>query len=139
MNTKLLEKTIKSIEEEPRRLDMKCWAKKVNPNNDANPPCGTKACIAGHVAFVNRKLYFYEFNGAAIKNFPGIHIDTYAQEALKLDSDQAGRLFYFKNWNDAVGWPRKFSVAYNKAKTAKQRAKVAVARIRHFIATKGQE
>ena len=139
MNTKLLEKTIKSIQEEPRGLDMRYWAKQVNPTNPKNPPCGTKACIAGHVAFCSGKLAFNENGFSKIKGEPNMFVANWAREALKLNSEQADRLFYFARWNEGIGWPKQFSVAYNKAKTAKQRAKVAIARIRHFIKTEGEE
>ena len=139
MNTRLLRKVIKSIKEEPRRLKMQSWGQKVRPSNPKNPPCGTKACIAGHVAFCSGQLAFNKSGLAEIKDNPGIGIMEWAEDKLDLSRTQTGKLFFFQCWNGGVGWPRKFSTAYNKSKNAKQRAAVTIKRIEHFIRTGGEE
>lgn len=77
------------------------------------PPCGTAACIAGWANLFTK--YFDESSS--------IH----AQQVLGLDENEAESLFYDDNW------PEPFRTRYQKAKTPKQRAKIACQRIDHLI------
>jgi hypothetical protein len=147
---RLLRKVAAHILEEPRRLKMGDWIETFNPEfkEDNIPPCGTQGCIAGWAAVLTDKNI--KANDKGILQIPEDYYDDVennAAEALGLTIDQANRLFYFKEWevnydDDAyayVGWPTKFSKAYEKAKTAKTKAKITVQRIEHFITTNGAE
>ena len=47
INVPLLRKIKRHIQEEPRRLKMRFWGRKVDPLGRGKPPCGTQACLAG--------------------------------------------------------------------------------------------
>lgn len=119
MNTRLLRKVAKHISEEPRRLAMSIFADTGNTGDNA-PPCGTIGCIAGWASILT---------GTSAADAD----DLTGRAALKLTLLEARRLF----WTD--GWPDDFSRRYWTAKTCKGRASTAVARIEHFIKTKGAE
>lgn len=58
VNVKLLKKVRKMIVEEPRRLYMPLWGAKVATlkfHSIADPPpCGTVACLAGHIILASK-------------------------------------------------------------------------------------
>jgi hypothetical protein len=127
MKTKLLREVAKHIAEEPRRLNMHLISTRVDPSRHEAPPCGTVGCIAGWACMLS-----------------GMGIDEAnwrkGEEILGLTSDQSMKLFDFPTtdgFND--GWPRKFGKRYVNAKTPRGRMLATVARIEHFIATKGAE
>lgn len=136
MKTRLLKKVAEHIKEEPRRLDMEKWTDVVDPVYADSPPCGTVGCIAGWACMLNGD-----------KPTPGggsqIYFFSRGQELLGLTKDQADRLFTAPalafEWKSAPTWPKKFARRYEKAKTPKGRASATLARIEHFIATKGRE
>ena len=142
MNVKLLRKVEKRILAEPRRFDMMTFGDKLDKEaiealGEEAPPCGTVACIAGHVDWMTHPRLFAA--SVAIDRFA--RDDSIAERAAKelglgfeLSQDTyAGRLFFDDEW------PKKFQAAFSKAKTPLQRAKVAVKRIEHFIKTNGKE
>jgi hypothetical protein len=88
------------------------------------PKCGTIACIGGWLAILNAK------NPKRVKTF---NVRTLAT-VLGVTRKQVFRLIAF-TWTSTNGWPARFSNRYKEAGTAKQKAKVAVQRIEHFIRT----
>ena len=134
MNVKLLRKVQKFLLAEPRRFDMSQWIAPAD-NEEANvlkpPPCGTACCIAGAAFMIDRKI---KPRGAPERqDIQSTSIGFAAAKALGLNEDQTNRLYY------TSGWPMKFEEAYEEAETPLQRAKAGVARIEHFIKTKGAE
>lgn len=110
------------------------------------PICGTQACLAGETVLAFKKATIDPKNGGLI--FPsspcsgGYLAELLAQEILDLDREQKNRLFKFKSWrseSEDCGWPANFETAYGEAETPKKRLDVAIARVKHFIATNGAE
>lgn len=134
MNTRLLRKVQRHILEEPKRYDQDRWLIRgdeatihLEPNDV--PACKTVGCIAGWVCVLGKSIPKLAYNS-------GIR----AKKLLGLTTGQADRLFAPILYADANHcWPEKFETKYRKANTAKKRAKVAAARIDHFIKTKGAE
>jgi hypothetical protein len=132
LNVRLLRRVQKHIEAEPRRMKMKLWLDR-NPferERSALPPCGTTACIAGWALILSGKHLRREVNYLA-----------QGQKILGLTRDEAGNLFVVENW------PENFRRKYNTdsesllasmvpAKDIRKNARVAVARIEHFIKTR---
>lgn len=140
MNVKLLRKVEKRILAEPRRFDMMTFGDKLDKEaiealGEEAPPCGTVACIAGHVDWMTHPRLFAA--SVALGDYDDSIVERAAKElGLGFDPSQdtnAGRLFFDDEW------PKKFQAAFSKAKTPLQRAKVAVKRIEHFIKTNGKE
>jgi hypothetical protein len=122
LNVKLLRKVQKHIMKEPKRLLMGEWlvtkSKKVPQfENDAGewehfPKCNTAACIAGWAVMLHDK------------HPPrGKSIETRATKILGGSSMDS--LFYTSLW--------KLEHEFNTAETPRQRAKIAVKEIDHFI------
>ena len=130
MNTKLLRDVARHISEEPRRLDMERITKRGKEIKGEAPPCGTAACIAGWALLLthDKEITGYE-NGFPVVN--GRCLDVV--DAASLIGDEDHRLFFLSSW------PKKFREPYAAAETPQQRAEIAVARIEHFIKTKGEE
>lgn len=131
MNVKLLRKVKKHILEEPKRLYMRSYVRKRGEGiglitsdthrRRAFPRCGTAACIAGWSLILS---------GKEIDSTQGYRVE--ACELIGIPVDKSYRLF------DPDGWPAKFREgAKDDGKT--ETAKVAAARIEHFIKTKGAE
>ena len=140
MNVKLLRKVEKRILAEPRRFDMMTFGTKLNKRTikalgKQAPPCGTVACIAGHVDWMAHPRLFAA--SVALGDYDDSIVERAAKElGLVFDPSQdtnAGRLFFDNEW------PEKFQAALAEAKTPLQRAEVAVKRIEHFIKTNGKE
>jgi hypothetical protein len=140
MNVELLRKVKEHILEEPRRLIMNSWrvlangmdksslARKAGPNSFRGDGgevvefanCGTAACISGWACIITGQKRVRDFKSRGRK-------------ILDLNEHQAERLFL------PDSWPNEFYRAYEHANSQKERAKIAAARIDHFIATKGAE
>ena len=140
MNVKLLRKVEKRILAEPRRFDMMTFGTKLNKRTikalgKQAPPCGTVACIAGHVDWMTHPRLFAA--SVALGDYDDSIVERAAKElglGFELSQDTyAGRLFFDNEW------PEKFQAALAEAKTPLQRAEVAVKRIEHFIKTNGKE
>lgn len=144
MNVKLLRKIQKHILAEPKRYEQNVTITYGIPGeeivaDESNPepellkaggfaPCGTAACIGGWGQLLGMKRPSKTFNWEQ------------ARRALGLDHSQAAKLFAYSFETDEIhSWPEKFRLAYAKAKTQRQKARVAVRRIDHFIATEGAE
>jgi hypothetical protein len=133
MNVRLLRRVAKHILAEPRRYEQGVWCEATTSS-----PCGTTACIAGWAAILGEKLDLKTID----------HDDLYyrasskARKLLNINRDQAARLFSYPATSiepDELGWPKRFAKRFFAAKTKRGQAKVAVARIEHFIKTKGAE
>ena len=120
MNVRLLRRIQKQILKEPRQFYMDTWFKEAAWKGKKNPNCGTAACIGGWAIALSLSITPREASGFTAP-------EKRAMEALKLTSRQADLLFQ-PNW-----WPRKFR---RRASTNPQQA---IARIEHFIRTKGNE
>lgn len=132
MNVKLLRKVAKHIAAEPRRYDQDKTLEFLKEEakvalGSMAPPCGTMGCIAGWTCVITGKTK------RAKRSFGYRR----AQKQLQLTKDQAHRLFAY-SWADE-GWPKNFRMGYRLAATKEEKARIAVARIEHFIKTKGQE
>lgn len=124
MNTRLLRKIAKVIQEKPKEFDIGHWhrekkSKKVVGMLASLPPerrvcCNTTHCIAGWAQVLSPE-----------RNLNQFALDD-GRRLLNLTPDQSARLFY------AQGWPRGFG---GQRATPAQTA----ARIEHFIKTKGAE
>jgi hypothetical protein len=134
MNVKLLTKIQKHILAEPRRLDMDVvLIKGLDPASWRDvPPCGTVGCIGGWAYILSRKR-------PQLKQY-GIDHLVLGRHELKITAIEADRLFDTV-YDDSIlnAWPKKYIEAYLKAKSPAGRARAAVRRIDHFIATKGAE
>lgn len=121
LNVRLLRRIQKQILKEPKQFDMSWW---YTPGEGV-PNCGTAACIAGWAVALDKKINPREAHrlmGASI-------IPSRAENLLKLSDCQARALFFTSYW------PKEFKWKFNNAKTSRQEAKVAVARIEHLIKT----
>lgn len=132
MNTKLLRRVERHILKEPKRYEQNAVIDVGTPNTESEfnrryPACGTIACIGGWITVLTTKK--------PLK--PGTHYLRFRKMArlLRVTEEQVIRLCEY-TWG--TGWPEQFLKAYKKAKTPRQKAKVAVRRIEHFIATKGE-
>ena len=140
VNTKLLRRVAKHISEEPKRLAMGSFIQTkdettakftehyhrdklrnfgTEPTEHNFAPCGTAACIAGWATIL----------GKGDTDMP----NSEGERLLDIDAYEAGRLFYVDSW------PKQFEKPYMEAMTPAKRARIAVARIEHFIKTKGAE
>jgi hypothetical protein len=97
-------------------------------------PCGTTCCIAGWADYLFNGKKAHEARAKAELSNYMVSWEYVAAKALGLDYCQAHTLTY-----PGSGWPVPFCTAYTRAKTPKQRAKVAARRIEHFIKTGGAE
>lgn len=147
---RLLNEVADHILEEPKRLEMGTWGEtftedsKYSDDGDPIPSCRTQGCVAGWTIFLNRpRLWKQMLKGATdngyscdLNDSTDGSIPGQAIKILGITEEQGASLFYLKDWmvvGDGGGWPQKFTDAYNKAKSKKQKAKVTAARIRHFI------
>lgn len=147
INIRLLRQVAKQISEEPRRLDMNVLTDLRAPEDAGNPPCGTVGCIAGWSCVLSgsrpkpllaptlfwgkgrRLLGLTEVQGERLFNVPADAI--YEQERVLYGVTDKREPHRY--------WPIKFAKRYAKAKTPRGRMLATVARIEHFIATKGAE
>ncbi|MCI0526565.1 MAG: hypothetical protein L0Y56_03810, partial [Nitrospira sp.] len=103
---------------------------RVAPGRDG-PACGTIACIAGWTYILGKGLDPKKVSQRDLYENAGDE----ATKLLGLSPNQCKRLFsetLYEHWGG-------FAVAYNAARTPLERAKVAAARIEHFIETGGRE
>lgn len=128
-NIALLRKVKAAILRYPDQFEMRGWFSDslwIKGNWREPGRCGTAACIGGwavHIAKKLRKLSETENILIATEEYAG----ELAREVLRLNSHDSRALFL------AAKWPLKFYFDYAKARTPKERAKVAAKRIDHFI------
>lgn len=118
INAPLLRKIRARILACSHRFDMRDFGGK----NASKEKCGTVCCIAGHAM----SQQYHNTHSAC-------EICDAATKKLRLNYHQQDRLFY------VGGWPDKFLIAFDNARSDLARAKVAARRITHFIRTKGEE
>lgn len=132
LNVKLLRRIQKHILEEPKRLQMRyLFLRQRNSRTfcadvSGQPfaPCGTAACIAGWAMLLSGIRPYDIDAGTDNQNDAAI-----AERLLGLPEDFWPRLFVESSW------PKPFRAGYRTAKSPKQRAKVAAARIDCLIKT----
>ena len=149
-----LRKLQKYILDEPKRFNLETWGEVCNPKTYAaleaeyvgadvvnqKPPCGTVGCIAGNLCVLSGDIkpnVIIDRLGSELETyiFPR-NTDEMAAKYLGLDIDEAEKLFYLEEWNYGTGWPEEFAARLEKHKPGTlEYAKVAVARIDHFIET----
>lgn len=126
INTKLLLEVADHIEQNYKRFNMETWRRaQYKPQSFMDKllgrpkaACGTEYCIAGWTC---------KLAGAETDNPPAT-----AQKLLGLTLQQCGRLFWI------AAWP-KYYQAYKDHPHTPEAAWVAAERIRHFVATNGEE
>jgi hypothetical protein len=116
MNVRLLRKIAKVIQEKPRQFDMR-WLH-MKANKPTLMKCGTAHCILGWASVMLKKDIGNGGSGC---------------DALGVDMESLNRLIF------VGGWPIQFSKPHETRKTNHAKAKIAAARIEHFIKTKGAE
>lgn len=126
MNIKLLRRIQKQILKEPRQFQMGSYYARRLPGVELIPNCGTACCVAGWAVSLTMTCTPAE---AARKSPKPLH--PRAAVTLGLTSEEASRLFYMD------GWPMNFRIL--AAEGTLEFAANAVARIDHFIKTKGAE
>jgi len=153
---RILRKVQAHILEEPHRLTMQAWGMVHSEaggttgyeiKDDKVPACRTTGCVAGWTIFLNNLKLWKDFLKNAKDAGENINLKNetepmdVAAEILGLSEEEALRLFVFSSRSVGTneGWPEKFSGRYQRAKTAKTRAKVTAERIEHFIHTNGAE
>ena len=146
----------KRILAQPKSLDMVFWGSPYRESAQLDlghyrrvkaqkPPCGTMACIAGHIAIAlpqlrkELPLKTIKIKGAdgkqhtaykAVFSFPsttGIRV----QQELGLTDGEANSLFTPPS--SETGWPEVFMEAYSQARTPKELAYVTANRIESFL------
>jgi hypothetical protein len=136
MNVKLLRKVKKHILEEPKRFRMMGWVLRRNEAatlvEDAGtgssrvlwefPQCDTAACIGGWGVLLTAK-----------RKVRTNDLFARAKRVFGLNQNQASILF------GVYDWPGKFQNRFLNSKKPETRAKIAAARIEHFIKTNGAE
>lgn len=144
----------KYLLDEPRRFNLRSWGVHINPTTPKqqlkeefgieghieliekqNPPCGTVACLAGNLCVMGKLIGPKQFKNEIIFEF-GNSTPDLARKYLGLTEEEANPLFYLKEWGFGFGWPEQFAkrLARHKSGT-KAYAKIAVARIEHYINT----
>lgn len=132
MNTRLLRRIQKHILAEPKRFIMgdvvvhNAPGEMYREDGIERPfaSCGTMACIAGWALLLSKNSSRDLDDAARLLGLP-----QPADRWLCVGDN----LFYEGNW------PIKYSVAWDKARTPRARARVAARRIDHLIKTKGAE
>lgn len=141
---KILRRVKRHILARPTRLCMSKWLiKKIDSGREdyysgdwdgakfqKYPPCGTAACLAGWTTMI----------ALPEREIAAVNVEDIAARELGLDYTQKHKLFYVAPiCTTAFGWPEPFRSDYLKAKSQTARARIAAARIDHFIATGGNE
>ena len=132
MNIKLLRRVADAIKKEPLAFNMDTYTRLTSES-----PCGATGCIAGMACFLSDPVLFF-MDAIGIKQ---VDIKGEALRFLGLNEQQGERLFYLDASQSSSEdmWPTRFCASYDRARSAKAKAKVAADRIEHFIKTKGRE
>lgn len=129
-NIKLLKKVRAMILKRPDQFVMCAWFNDLNAVGGIPGHCGTAACIGGWAITLSERRFksmpkkaraFVISNDCAENPLP------VARKVLNISEDESLRLFNMNNW------PIEYRRAYYNANSAKAVAKVAAARINHFI------
>jgi hypothetical protein len=126
---RLLRRVAKHILAEPRRYNQNDIISRGQPGepyiDDLHtfPKCGTVACIGGWI------------NILTMKRLPS-ETDLHKRHLARVLGVPRKNLAHLVAGIDAWdGWPQELNNAYDAASTPRERAKVAAARIEHFIKT----
>lgn len=145
MNTKRMRALMQLIAAEPRRMRMENVVRRASELAlplDERPPCGTVMCIAGTAVLAEeqeRGFYRKRFDGRFLRDLSA-NAMLNASDWLELTPSEAERLFLLSwHWHHGDYWPPDFEARYKAATTPKQRTAVVLARMKHFLATKGAE
>jgi len=136
LNVKLLRQAAKNIVAEAEHFDMNSWV-------EAEDICDTTCCIAGRIVCdsvwaepenkaksVEEVIYMVQEVEYGHEHHPKFSdVRSYAQELLGISEECGENLWFVENW------PEPFMSEHRRAKTRLAKAKVAAARIEHFIAT----
>ena len=133
MNIKLLRQIKREILKRPTQFNMNWWFQKRDSLGNRAGGCGTAACIAGWAVAIagtekGETIRLAEFSGGS---FFDTNTPDSAKSILDISDDHAHRLF------DRSNWPMRY--LDERANTSMKVAKLAAARIEHFIKTKGRE
>ena len=154
-----LERLKKFLRKEPRRFDMDWWGVKIkniadlptleksydltgvgaayNTLAEQKPPCGTVACLAGNIAIMAKLI-----QPEQLQSRPGLEEDnvylfppeTAQMSANWLGIHNYGKLFFTSDMSHTSNcWSEKFSRAYRKAKTPKEKVEIACEVIDYYI------
>lgn len=148
-----LRKLQKYILEEPKRFNLDTWGEIANPKyykkikdrygvsevTKQKPPCGTVGCIAGSLCVIGKMVkptvVMKDLEGTETYMFPS-NTPEMAADYLGLSLSDAKKLFFLQSWGSPIGWPEEYDkMLRNHNPGTKGYAKVAVARIEHFIKT----
>lgn len=133
MNVKYLRRIQRAILEHPSQFQMDTLFDNHLDDQIKLPKkvggCGTAACIAGWALHLHGRCKTLATTTECMRTTTSEN----ARTILGLTSDQYDRLCFAPNW------PEPFRSRNDNAKTARTQAKNAVARIEHFIKTKGAE
>lgn len=124
LNRELVEKVIKHIDEEPRRLEMSTWLQFYPKGLEVEydlPPCGIVGCIAGTAVLIHDKVDQLHRGQ--------IFVATRAIEVLGLSPEQVVTVFY------VTSWPTRFIEMYEMAQSKRERADATIARLRYLLET----
>lgn len=124
MNVALLEKIAEVIVEQPDNFDMGDWH------------CDSSHCIGGWAQLLSGLPQTKDASNMADLlglEFEPERLEDEGPDLHAHDNCESGRLFYEGNW------PSKFRYYGSEEYDSADVARVAAARIRHFIATEGRE
>lgn len=125
LNVRLLRKVQKAILKHADQFAMSDWDTRILDDAKRATPggCGTAACIGGWAILIHRG-YKKASRLERLRN-----TQLWAHQVLGLDPYDEAPLFFLEDW------PLNFRTAWDKSKTSKQQARIAVKRIDHFIKT----
>lgn len=139
---KAIRKMIAFVLANPKLLDQNNF-----PNTN---DCGSACCAAGHLIAQNDPGRYFELCNLAEKGQSSPQWEREAAKVLDIQSAESaaddadlpfdrpdGREGYRAIFGTVNGWPFKFTLAYNNAKTSKGRARAFANRWENFIATDG--
>lgn len=154
-NFRLLRRVIKHIKEEPKRLNMDILSHHVEAFDPDFPPCGTQGCIAGWACMLTgtKPRMYDNFMWGKGRKLLGLtseeakRLFNVPAEAVSIHETEVDDPDCYYNWESEedkeaeakLYWPYKFAKRYENATTARGKVNATVARIEHFIKTKGKE
>jgi hypothetical protein len=124
-NEKALLRAKECILADPSQFDMYDYQNEL----DEKSSCGTTACIAGWIVFNEYpKCRTDDKLSVDARRFPaGMYYEHLAEEAVRSTNLDVNSLFHEGNW------PEKYYTRFQKAKTRKEKAKIAAEVIDYFI------
>jgi hypothetical protein len=132
MKVELLQLVKEQILKEPEQFDMMMWFQTAPSLRRPVPNCGTAACIGGWAMAISQGISPREADNMRVFK------QSDASRVLGLSLAEGTRLFH------VMAWPIDFKSAFiqeedNTLEGLQARARIAAARIDHFIATNGRE